>query len=425
MRAGFYECDVTPPLGGFLWGHYQEKFAEDVFERLHVKSVVVESDGNVAAFLIMDTCAMPEGAHDVITKRIYDFTGITADKVSISSNHTHWGAPVHNSPEIGCYRDEPYTDVFFRLCADAVILAYKRLDEVEIEYVLADSGDGVAFCRNFLLKDGTYKTHGRGRDDIVKALGEPDTELPILMFKKNGKPIGAITNYSMHQCTGYTTPYGYHGDYSSVMSRKLKEVYGPDFVNVFLLGTCGDVTHVDPNPDNPLDNFRGIGEKLAKVFTSYIDKAEPMTVNAVKSVKEYIKMPRRTMDPEAAKKRISELSGLGDFMRARNLMYYMSKKQPEFTNLPVQCIVIGDILFVSLPGEVYNLYGRKIKELSPFKRTVVVENANEYCGYIPNKDLFGENDDLYETSLCYHSCHIPEAGEILTDKALEIANKLK
>ena len=23
MRAAFYECDITPPIGGFMWGHYK------------------------------------------------------------------------------------------------------------------------------------------------------------------------------------------------------------------------------------------------------------------------------------------------------------------------------------------------------------------------------------------------------------------
>lgn len=427
MRAGFYECDVTPPLGCYIWGFYDERFAENVYERLFVKAVVVENDGDVASILVMDTCAMPEGAHDAITKRIYEFTGITPDKVSISSNHTHAGASVHDSPEINCRRDEPYTDVFFRLCADAVILAYKRLAEVEIEYVLADSGDGMAFCRNFLLEDGKYVTHGRGRSDIVRSLGNPDTEFPIVMFKRDGKPIGAITNYSMHQCTGGAlTPHGYHGDYACILSKRLKEIYGNDFVNVFTLGTCGDITHVNPDASVQLDNYIGIGTKLAGIFEKAVDKAEPVKTNKVISVKEYVDIKRRNLSFDDAKAKIIDLLTRDThFMRARNLMYYASKKQPDFSSLPVQCIVIGDILFVSLPGELYNIYGRKIKENSPFKRTIVIENANTYCGYIPDQKLFGENDNLYETSLCAHSCFVPEAGDILTDTALKMIKNLK
>ncbi len=70
-------------------------------------------------------------------------------------------------------------------------------------------------------------------------------------------------------------------------------------------------------------------------------------------------------------------------------------------------------------------FGKQIKAASPFKHTLVIENCNTYCGYIPTKEAFDpETDDLYETTLCYHSCHIPEEGEMLTEKALSLAESL-
>ena len=87
-------------------------------------------------------------------------------------------------------------------------------------------------------------------------------------------------------------------------------------------------------------------------------------------------------------------------------------------------IRIGDVCILALPGEVYVAFGKAIKAGSPFKRNMVVENSNSYCGYIPTKEAFCENSDMYEITLCLHSCHVPEAGEILQTKALEIAHKL-
>ena len=81
MRAAFYECDVTPPLGGFLWGHYGEVYAKEVHNRLYAKAVVVEDEGDLAAIVVIDSCVLPPEMHDIVTKRIYEFTGITADKV--------------------------------------------------------------------------------------------------------------------------------------------------------------------------------------------------------------------------------------------------------------------------------------------------------------------------------------------------------
>lgn len=424
MRAAFYECDVTPPLGGFLWGHYGEVYAKEVHNRLYAKAVVVEDAGEVAAIVVIDSCVLPPEMHDIVTKRIYEFTGITADKVCIASNHAHWGAPISDSPEIGCYADATYKDVFFRLCADAVILAYRRLDEVDASFGTSIA-PGLAFCRNFELDDGKYVTHGRNRTNIKRALAEPDEELPVLMFKKDDKPIGAIICYACHQCTVRANVTGYSGDYASVMSEKLKKKYGKNFVSLFLIGTCGDVNHVNPDMNEPVTCFKDIGDKLADYVDNSVNASAPLTAGGVKSIKEFIDVKRRSADLNEAHATLVDLASRKSNMRFRNMLYYVSKSEPESTSLAVQCIKIGDILIACLPGEVYTAFGRKIKENSPFKNTIVVENCNTYCGYIPTEEAFDpDHNDLYETSLCYHSCHVPEAGTILSDKALEIAKEI-
>ena len=112
-------------------------------------------------------------------------------------------------------------------------------------------------------------------------------------------------------------------------------------------------------------------------------------------------------------------------MRSRNMLFYQRTHNGIQSDLlPVQAIVIGDVLISILPGEVYNAFGREIKERSPYRRNMVIENANEYCGYIPTAKAFSESSDLYEISLCHHSRHIPEAGDMLKEKVLSLANEL-
>ncbi len=424
MRASFYECDVTPPLGGFLWGHYGEVYANEVNYRLYAKAVVVENEGSVAAMLVIDSCTLPVEMHDTVTKRIYEYTGIPADRVCISSNHTHTGAPIVDSPEIGCYADGPYKDVFFRLCADAVILAYRRLEECEVTFGTS-LAPGLAFCRNFELENGKHVTWVKPH--IKRALDTPDEKLPVMLFQKDGKPIGAIISFACHQCTVDMKELGYSGDYASALAERLKDKYGRNFVSLFLIGTCGDVNHLNPDPSAPELYNTDIGKKLAEYFENSVAASVPVVGNEVKSVKEYINVPRRSADPkdEANRKKLQYLTEQSSLMCARNMMYYISKKEPASTELAVQCIRMGDVLFVCLPGEVYTAFGKYIKENSPFKHTFVIENCNTYCGYIPTKKAFDPaTDDLYETSLCYHSCHVPEAGDMITAKALEIANTL-
>jgi len=78
-----------------------------------------------------------------------------------------------------------------------------------------------------------------------------------------------------------------------------------------------------------------------------------------------------------------------------------------------------------MPGEVFIDLGKRLMRESEYEASMVVHNSNSYCGYVPTKEAFGEGYDLYETSLCYHSCLIPEAGDMMVDKLLELGKNVK
>ena len=91
MKFAFYESDITPPLGEIMPGYFSEHRAVTVREKLYSKAMVIESDGNVSIIISIDTCFMLPELHDIVTERIYKFTGVSSDCVSITSNHTHFG----------------------------------------------------------------------------------------------------------------------------------------------------------------------------------------------------------------------------------------------------------------------------------------------------------------------------------------------
>lgn len=426
MRAAFYELEFTPPLGGFMWGHYKDIRAMDVIDRLYIKAVVTEHEGKYAAIIGIDTCSLLPDMQKIVAKRVAEYTPIPAESICITSNHAHSGAPISADPSVGAEADTAYVDVFLRLCADAVTLAYRRLEDVEMKFAKTEVHD-IAFCRNFVLEGGGVATHSAGKP-VLKPLDDIDPDLPVLFFERDGKKIGAIINYACHQCClDHYTGGGYSGDYASYISKHLKEVYGQDFVSLFVLGFCGDINHVNPNltEPRPANWYRQMGKILADAVVE-AEKSAQSVPAGVDAIMEEIEIDRRTMTPEEAKAQVMEWFGKGDsFMRSRNLLHYRSSHMEQKSDvLPIQALVIGDVLISALPGEIYNAYGRAIKAASPFKRNMTVENCNEYCGYVPTLKAFEQPGRLYETSLCRHSCLIPEAGTIMQEKVLELAGKL-
>lgn len=423
MRAAFYECDVTPPLGCFIWGSYRRVIANDVYDKLYVKAAVFEDAGEIAIVIAIDSCSIPPDLRDAVNARIKEYIGIDADKIVITSNHTHTGAPIMDDPTVDSYADPTYKDVFYRIVADAAILAYKRLDDSEAVFGTSVVS-GLSFNRTYLLKDGTMITHGRGRDNIVKPLAGTDDTLSVILVSHSEKPIGAIVNYALH---GDTTGKGnsYSGDYSSQISHELKKIYGSDFVSLFVIGACGDINHVNPDVNEKLMNSRQIGTKLAKGALDAINGAKPVG-GGVQMIVEEIKVKRRTLEPdEAINAIIKHLDYPNRNMtRARNLMFYQTNNQKTEDELLVGALKIGNVCIHFLPGEIFVNTGMYIKDNSAFVNNIIVENCFTYCGYIPTSDVFNEKSNMYETSLCFDSCYAPETCDIIAGKALELSQKL-
>lgn len=422
MRAAFYECDITPPLGGFLWGHYEQMFATDVQDRLYAKAVVVENEGTVSAIVCVDSCSVPPQMHDAVTKRVTEYTGIPAENICLTSNHTHWGAPISDGMDTGCLADASYRDVCFRLTADAVILAYMRLKDATATYGTSVL-EGVSFNRNYVMEDGIAITWGKSPLAVDHMLAGIDPTVSVMTFYQGDQPMGAIVNFALHQCCcGNITAYT--GDFSSILSKELKKKYGEDFISLFVLGCCGDINHVNDDrvTKATLDTYREIGRRLAEKTEEAMRSAKTVD-EGVRVVKEKLRIETRQAEPAETKREVARLVDVS-MMRLRNLVYYQATNTDTYKDLWIQAIRIGNVCIYALPGEIFVNLGLHLKKESPFADCFVIENANDYCGYVPTKEAFGEDCDLYETSLCHHSCLIPEAGDLIVNKALELAEKL-
>ena len=78
------------------------------------------------------------------------------------------------------------------------------------------------------MKDGSLKTNPEPSeyDQIDKPCAEIDSELYILAARRNGRYIGGVINVATHPATIATNEIT--GDYISVLSREMKELFGEE-----------------------------------------------------------------------------------------------------------------------------------------------------------------------------------------------------
>ena len=88
----------------------------------------------------------------------------------------------------------------------------------------------------------------------------------------------------------------------------------------------------------------------------------------------------------------------------------------------VQVILIGDVALVGVPAEFFTVLGMNIKQRSPFPDTYVAELANDWIGYLPDREAFQLGG--YQTWVGSHNWAEIGTGERMVDEAVDILNSL-
>ena len=118
---------------------------------------------------------------------------------------------------------------------------------------------------------------------------------------------------------------------------------------------------------------------------------------------------------------------LGNERHAQELLnmwqWQRGKSDDELVEeIEIQVITLGDVAIVAFPVELFSDFGRRVKAGSPFPDTFIATLANGWHGYAPTLEAFDRGG--YEPRFAYPSRLAPEAGDRMTDAALELLRRL-
>jgi neutral ceramidase len=107
----------------------------------------------------------------------------------------------------------------------------------------------------------------------------------------------------------------------------------------------------------------------------------------------------------------------------RTMRKALATKQGEERRTTLQVILIGDVALVGVPAEYFTSLGVDIKRRSPFKNTYVCELANDWVGYLPDKE--GHALGGYQTWMGFHSYAEPGTGERMEDAVVKMLEEAR
>jgi hypothetical protein len=119
---------------------------------------------------------------------------------------------------------------------------------------------------------------------------------------------------------------------------------------------------------------------------------------------------------------VSERQRFLKTVRARRILA-VEERRKETGAFPLELQVVRfgeDTALVTLPGEMFVEHGLTIKNLSPFTNTLIVELANDDCGYVPNRKAYSQGE--YEVEQAQLA---PGGVEQLLEAAVRMLHELK
>jgi hypothetical protein len=448
LQAGAAAVDITPrefPLN--MPGGFSANPAEKAHDPLHARALVLSDGTTTLAMVVVDNLGIGPEVLDEAKAMAAEKTGMTTDKMLVSSTHTHSGPPSNTkegSPPAVAYRK-----LLVEGIANSIIQAHAALRPAAVGAASHPLPEEV-FNRRWFLKPGKMPLNPFGQLDQVKMnpssdpdvldrpAGPTDPELTILSVQdEKRRPLALFANYSLHY-VGATPPAqisaDYFGEFARLMPSRLRG--GDDFVAMMSNGTSGDINNIPFNVTRPprelFEQIRIVAAKAAdaawfahrQIETHQSDAPLGMLERQVE-----LQYRRPSAEEVAAAKEVLAVKDDATIAKLPRLAQHYARstlaaaeRAEDTLTVKLQAIRIGDLAVCGIPFETFVETGLELKDRSPFPRTMVIGLANGRHGYLPTpqQHRLGGYETWLGTNLVQK-----DASVILTNNLLEMLEELK
>lgn len=406
LKAGAAVVDVTPMQFPVLVnGGMTARTTSDVVTRINARAIVVADENERIGIVVVDSCMMPRPLLDEAKTLAVQRTKLKHDHILISATHTHT-AP-SSMGALGTPAQEDYLPVLRAGIAEALEKAEANLEPAKVGWTVTNAAEFTALRRwirrpdrlatdpfgNLTVRANMHS--GRNWDDVTGESGPEDPDLSIIAFQsKDGRPIAALANFSMHYFSGQK-PLA--ADYFGLFSEGLQEAVGhddndkPPFVAMMSHGCSGDIWRRDykkrPEEQDPFGTIENYTKEMLKLVTTAWQDIRYESGGDVAMHESRLTLNYRVPDQQRLEWAQKIVEAMGDRPPKTQAEVYAAEQlilhERQSTEIVVQGLRIGSIGIATTPNETYALTGLKVKLQSPLSRTMVIELANGGDGYIP------------------------------------------
>lgn len=388
LKVGAAKIDITPPLGCDMAGYAgRDSGSETIADPLYAKALLFD-DGNTQAAIITNDLIGVEAVYvDKVRHAIEGTTGIPAGNVMISCSHTHFGPEVRasraTSPENP--KNRIYANMLLQQLATVTQLAQQRLQPARVG-AGRGTADQVCYNRHTIRPDGSAQTSYRLPDpDSDLTFGPYDSTARVLRVDSaTGELAASLIHFACHPVTTTDRMYTISADYPGYAMEVVEQ--GEGGICLFGLGCAGNIVPIQREGSYPRMIGRTIGGEAIKSL-QWIETSADAAVRVAHQ------------------------------KHSLTLKEAIDGRTTEAVDL--QCIAVGSIYFIGLPGEIFVEIGFDIVERAQQENLFIMSMTNGSVGYVPIEIAYKQGG--YESN---SSRFRPGCGEQIADVAVELLDQM-
>jgi hypothetical protein len=420
-KAGTAKADITPKKPIWMAGYGgRTKPSEGTLHPLWAKALALEdAKGNRAVIIGTDTLGMTASIYANLKARLAKEHKLQPEQIMLNASHTHTG-PVLRGGLYDIYplnaahikRIEEYSarleNEIVRITGEAL----KNLEPVTLKH-------GIGITRF-----GVNRRENKPYSDVPKLIaaqalkGPIDHDVPVLAVYKGLELKAVVFGYACHSTTLGIQKFS--GDYSGFTQIALEKSH-PGALALFSAG-CG--ADINPLPRRVVHLAERYGLMLAAaVEETLLQKMQPLEPRLTTRIKtiplEYGALPEPAALAAAAK---NQTNYRGRWA-ARMLKLQADDDVPKTYPYPIQCWRVGDLLWLTMGGEVVVDFSLKFKkQYGP--RTWVTSYCNDVMAYIPTFRVLQEGGYEGQSSMAVYGLPADRWKENVEDLVTEGINQL-
>jgi neutral ceramidase len=412
--ANFTSDDKMEIAGGIGKQYYQGQEGQ-----LRAVATVLEQPGSGKfAIVACDVVAVTRAICDHAAQRIAESCGIEANRLLINATHTH------HAPSTIHAHDCDAEPEFIKSVEDAIVRAVQEAnanlkDNCHFAFHLSEE-PGIGQNSRLLLADGMINWVGSSVP-MIRPTGPFDPQLPIWVFRDGeGKLVSVLYDHSTHTI-GSLRPQVRSPSFYGLAAQALEEKWGVPVC--FLEGASGSTHNMNCSVADAI-------EKLKRDLTEGVEQAAERPVTRIGSVKSPFAFKVREFDEQTEDQKVIDYCTkhapgmLDECTRVfRQSRLELKPQQGKDRETVLQVLLIGDVALVGVPAEFFTGLGMDIKKRSPFPNTYIAELANDWIGYLPDREAHQLGG--YQTWMGLHSYAEVGTGERMVDQVVAMLEQLE